>query len=183
MIERMSGHDADAREALVGMQSHYARAAELGRDQPQVFYDVLNCMAADLVLHGAEPAWKGLAASAIADAHRKLDEVVRDDPDFWSVASQSELRIYEAINARQLADAAPAIIDALNDLHDRIGAPSKWRTVHDQAQLVVGDYATRSSDEEKEAALDLVRRLGEMAERAAEPPRARPRRQGKSVKR
>lgn len=183
MIERNCGRDAEAREALVGMQNHYARAAELGRDEPQVFYDVLNCMAADLVLHGAQPKWKGLAVSAIADARKKLDEVVRDDPDFWSVASQSELRIYEAISARQLADAASDIIDALNDLHDRIAAPSKWRTVHDQAQLVVGEYAARASDSEKEAALDLVRRLGEMAERAAEPPRARPRRQGKSAKR
>lgn len=63
----------------------------------------MNRLAAELVLNAGRPGWKGLDAADVKVIRTSLADKVRDDPDFWSVISQTELRVYEAIAQGNLA--------------------------------------------------------------------------------
>jgi hypothetical protein len=140
MIERLAGRGADERRALVKMQRHYARAEACGREQglTGLYYPIMNRLAADLLLNAPRPGWKGLDQAALEDARVELAAINRDNPDFWSIISQTELAMYDAISGGELHDRLPAIARALRDLHARIGSASKWRSVYDQVELMLG---------------------------------------------
>jgi hypothetical protein len=83
----------------------------------------------------------------------------RDDPDFWSVAGLTELRLYEAVAARRLATEGSAIGDEYADLHRRVSGTNYWRSLFDTARFVLDRYAERSGAAEKRACKALLAAL------------------------
>jgi hypothetical protein len=165
LIEAAAGRSREERRAISRMQAHYARAETLGRDGGLAasFYPALNRIAADLVLHAGERGWRGLDPSAVALIRRSLAETVRDNPDFWCVAGQIELSMYEAVATGLLSRARRSIEAAYEDLHTRVAAPRMWGSVRDQAQFVLRRYAARANVAEQRAALALIRALEQRA--------------------
>jgi hypothetical protein len=53
--------------------------------------------------------WKGLDTSMIEATRASLDAKTTADADFWSVAGQTELKLYEALAAGKLTDAVGSI--------------------------------------------------------------------------
>jgi hypothetical protein len=45
------------------------------------------------------------------------------------------------------------------DVYRRVSAPLMWSSVYDTAQFVLGKYSTRTSDEERKAAEDILASL------------------------
>lgn len=171
MIESIAGRRPQADDAIARMRDHYERAEGLGERQelPGVFYPALNRLAGELIVTMTRARWKGFDRNRIDALRTAIAAVVQRDPDFWSVASQTELLIYEAISRRNLQSQLPQIVPALAHLHGRISAPRKWQSIHDQARLVVGRYAHVASGHEKEAARTLLRQVATFA--AATSPR------------
>ena len=135
-------------------------------------------MAADLILEGRKARWKGFSPELLQDARTSSAEAARSAQDFWRVAQQLELSVYESVSRRRLAKGASALFDGLSDLHRRVSAPPMWRSIYDQLQMTVGDYVTRATGTEKATALKLLDRLREMAgldsAQSSEPSRRQP---------
>ncbi len=163
LVEAMAGpRRADAqREALRAMRAHYAAAEQLGEAQGRrdVYYPAMNRMAAELMVEGAREDWPGFAEDDLDAVHASLDARVREDPDFWSVAGQTELLVYEALARRALAGVLPKILQDYEDLHARVPAPWMWASLRDQATFVLTRYAARAGLEEAEAARQLFKQL------------------------
>ena len=158
LIARLEKDDAAETEAIRRMQHHYARAEEIGRAQSlgDVFYPAVNRMAAELFLNAGDAGWGGLAADDVAWLQRTLATKTSEDPDFWSVVGVIELRIYEAVSSRTLADALVDIETRLEDLHSRVAAPRMWASVHDSAQFVLQKYAARVQNAAEQSASDTL---------------------------
>jgi hypothetical protein len=161
MVEALAKDAAAEQRALQGMQRHYGRAERLGRRQRlrDVYYPAMNSMAAELVLDGARKDWPGFDARRLRAVRRSLAEKLRDEPDFWSVVGQGELRMLLAIASGTLADAVGAIVRHFGDVAERMPAPGNWGSVHDQAALVLRGYMGRSTPAEAAAAQRLLGRL------------------------
>ena len=158
MIADARGENAAAAEAIGPVRLHYKEAEELARlhRTPDLFYPALNRMATDLILDGGRPDWRGFDEKFIAEIRAVIDAKNRDDPDFWSLAAETELGMYESLAKGELARALPGIRQAFEDLHRRERALWKWSSVCDQAQFVLPKYAARARDEEKQAAATLL---------------------------
>jgi CHAT domain-containing protein len=159
MVEREAGRAAEAAAAVQQMKLHYARAEALGSsaESSERYYPALNRMAAELVTEAARPGWRGFDAAATAAVRQHLVERSRDDPDFFSVAGLTELRVYEAVAAKQLAPALAAIDAEYSELQRRVSGTHYWRSVHDTARFVLEAYADRvGSAAEKQASAALL---------------------------
>ncbi len=159
MVEREAGRNAEAAAAVQQMQLHYTRAEALGltTESSERYYPALNRMAAELVAEAARPGWRGFDAAATAAVRQSLVERSRDDPDFFSVAGLTELRVYEAVAAMQLAPALAAIEVEYSELQRRVSGTHYWRSVHDTARFVLEPYGARArSAAEKKAGAALL---------------------------
>lgn len=74
-------------------------------------------------------------------ARASLDAKVAQDPDFWSVIGQTELRWYEAVALRSLAPQLPALLAEIADLRARASSARQWASLADKAEFVLGPYA------------------------------------------
>jgi len=146
-------------DALKEMQKHYKQAEDFGREHKLkgFYYPALNRLASDLVLRDGSA--QKLVAADVEAIRGDLDATVADFPEFWNVVSQTELRVYEALDGCGLGASLPQVIDAYNDLQRRIGHPWMWSSVYDQAQFVLSRYKKRATVPEQESADLLLRHL------------------------
>ncbi len=159
MVEREAGRSAEAAAAVQQMKLHYARAEALGSgtESSERYYPALNRMAAELVAEASRPGWRGFDAAATAAVRQSLVERSRDDPDFFSVAGLTELRVYDAVASKQLAPELAAIDAEYSELQRRVSGTHYWRSVHDTARFVLEPYAERvGSAREKQASASLL---------------------------
>jgi hypothetical protein len=143
------------------MKAHYARAEALARatDADELYYPALNRMAAELVTDAAQAGWGGFDPADTAFVRQRLAEKTRDDPDFWSVAGLTELRVYEAVAARALAPVQASIADEYGELHRRVSGTNFWRSLYDTTRFVLDRYQARANAAERRACADLVNLL------------------------
>jgi hypothetical protein len=158
LIERLAEDEKAEREAIAMMHRHYGNAEDLASKAPgqEFFYPAMNRLAAELVMNTGRKDWRGLDADDVARLRAHIEELIRQEPDFWNVVARTELRLYEAIAARRLARERAAIEAEYADLHARVSATWMWRSVHDQAEFVLPKYAARASQEDREAATALL---------------------------
>jgi hypothetical protein len=71
--------------------------------------------------------------------------------------------VLTALAAGQLADAAPALVDAFGNLKARVPAPGMWDSVHADARFTLEPYGGIASAAEKKAAAALLDALQAMA--------------------
>jgi hypothetical protein len=165
MIEAVAGQTEDDVRAVREMKKHYQQAEMLGRrSQPlEFFYPALNHIAADMVLNFGRRGWHGLDPDAVAAVRTSLETKARDDPDFWSILGQTELRLYQALASGELAKSRAALEQEYEELHARVSSARTWATVYDTARFVLPRYASRASATEKHAAEALLKRLRGLA--------------------
>lgn len=153
------------RKAIEGMRAHYFEAQKIGTEKGarDIYYPAMNYLAADVALHAGEAGWK-LNAGIVKACRASLEARSRTDADFWSVAGQTELRIYEALEARKLATTAAGIDRDFSDLAQRVSASWLWASVYDNARFAVEPYTRRSKSETEKSAVKAV--LAGLARRA-----------------
>ena len=151
--------------ALRAMALHYGNAERLARqaDAHDLFYSARNSMSAEMCLAFLERRPAELAADRMRAVQDSLDRAAREQPDFWSVVGQIELRVLAAIAARQLAGQGPALLAEFTDLKSRIAARSMWDSVHTEARFTLEPYQKRASAAERRAAQALLGALEAMA--------------------
>jgi hypothetical protein len=167
LVAAAAGRPADERQAIEAMKIHYQRAVAIGREREasNVFYPGLNYLAAELALNTGRRGWKGIDASVVEATGKSLDARTLADPDFWSVAGQTELRLYKALAGDgQLSSARDSIDLGFQDLHNRVSAAWMWASVYDNARFVLQKYAARAKGKEGKAAAALLDRLATFAQ-------------------
>jgi tetratricopeptide (TPR) repeat protein len=165
MIEAVAGQTEDDVRAVREMKKHYQRAEVLGREnQPlEYFYPALNHMAADLVLNVGRRGWHGVDSDAVVAIQTNLEKRARDDPDFWSILGQTELRLYQVLASGELAGSRAGLEREYEELHTRVSSARMWASVYNTARFVLPRYAARASATEKHAAEALLTRLQNLA--------------------
>ena len=180
LLEGAAKRSREEGKAIASMLESYARAEALGRrDHLDFFYPAMNRMAAELALHAGPRALKTFQSEAIDEVRQAVATKAQDDPEFWSVAGVTELRVYEALAARTLAEQRASIEKEYADLYGRLSAASKWQSIYDTARFVLPKYAKRAPAREAKAANALLKSLaGWAAEKEPSTPTAaaRPRR-------
>jgi hypothetical protein len=158
LVESAAGAALPARRAVQRMRSHYARAERMARaaDLPDLYYPALNRMAAELVVDAATPGWPGFDATHTALVRQRLADKTRDDPDFWSVAGLTELRVYEAVAAGRLAGTLDAIVQDYDELHRRVSGTHHWRSLYDTTRFVLEATMPRTNAAERKAGEALI---------------------------
>jgi tetratricopeptide (TPR) repeat protein len=158
MIEQRAGDTAAERAALQVAADCYGRAEAqtLREGLDNLFYPALNRMALELATRAGQRGWKGFEPSVTAAVRKSLLAKNQDDPDFWSVVGAVEIDLFEALAARRLGDQLDALLAAYGDLHTRMTGRSEWRSVADQADLVLTPYSQRSAAAEATAARQLL---------------------------
>ncbi|MFN7725584.1 MAG: CHAT domain-containing protein [Rubrivivax sp.] len=136
------------RAALQAARAAYAQAETLAAHTPQAdqaFYAGLNRCALDLCLALGDPdAPEPLPALVGVQAlGERIARAVAQAPDFWSVLAQQERALLLAVHQAQLATHAPTLAAAYADAHRRAPAVARWKSVADQARLVLGAYRQR----------------------------------------
>jgi tetratricopeptide (TPR) repeat protein len=158
MIEQRSKDTTAERAALQMAAECYLRAETItmadGLDN--VFYPALNRMALELATRGRQRGWKGFDPATCAAVRKSLAEKNRDEPDFWSVVGGVEIDLYESVARRHLADQVEGLLAAYGDLHNRVTGQSEWRSVADQADLVLTPYSQNANAAESAAAMKLL---------------------------
>jgi len=172
LIERAAGSAQRENAAIARMLGHYEAAERLGieRQCSNLFYPALNRMAAQLVLGTKTRKGPGLDGAAVARVRTELETLARDAPDFWCIAAQSELSLYEAIAAGELAKRQKQLAEGFSDLHRRVDAPRLWTSVADSAAFVLPRYRAWAKQRKGEgrAADALLAVLGGFASRDKE---------------
>ena len=165
IIESDAGRERDALAAIARMKRHTAAAEKIARDgaSPDLHYPALNRLAAELASDAARSDWPGFDEHGLAAVRHSLIEHTRDDPDFWSVAGLTELRMMQAVAARALAREAEPIAAEFSALHARVSAPKDWRSVHDSARFVLDRYARRAASGDQRACREIVELLEDFA--------------------
>ena len=144
MILRAAGGTTEQiTDAITKMRNHYAEAEAVGGDAADVFYPALNRIAADLALAAPQGYRLPDDPAQIAAVRQALDAKERDDPDFWSLAGQLELRCYEALAAGRLHAALKDLLSDYQDLWLRVSSHSYWASVCDQLEFVLHDQLVR----------------------------------------
>jgi CHAT domain-containing protein len=158
LLERLCGHRSAALAAMDQAALAYGRAETQARatNDPQLFYPALNRMALELVAHGHDPAWPGLASGQSQAARQSLEHCVAEAPSFESHAGLVEIDMLQAVARRQLAPVQGALSHALDNLHAKAAAARPWQSLADQAELVLRSYMDYASPAERSAALALL---------------------------
>jgi CHAT domain-containing protein len=166
LLERRHGNKRDAQAAFQTSIDAYQRAEDLARaaGRPDVFYPAANRIALELVASfgprsGTSKPWRGLAAAGSGMVREALRDKARLDPDFWAYAGQIELDMLEAVEARALAERLPGIASRYKELHDRVAALGSWRSVADNATLVLDPYRDVADRNEDQAIAALLAQL------------------------
>ncbi|MBV9880178.1 MAG: CHAT domain-containing protein [Gemmatirosa sp.] len=128
--------DFDAEDVhLKEMASRYQTA----RGQtPNSTYALLNCVAAEIVLHRGEADFPPTVLRDLATARALLTAKANADPDFWSIVGMTEVRLLEAIVTGQFARDRAAIEADFANHHARCRMETDWASVYDQANFVLG---------------------------------------------
>jgi hypothetical protein len=165
LIEAAAGTSRDETRAVEQMHAHYQKAELLGSQAGLAgfFYPALNRMCAEVVVTSGKHRRIMFDKAAVAAVRDDLARRTRDDPDFWSVVGEIELRVYEALGDGCLAGVRAQIEQSYDDLFARVSAPRKWRSVYDTARFVLPKYAKRAPAREKAAAEALLTRLQQFA--------------------
>jgi len=158
--------DAARLSALRAMALHYGNAERLARadEAANLFYPAKNGISADLRLAFLERRPAELAVDRMRAVQESLERAAREQPDFWCVVGQIELRVLAAVAAQQLAGQAPTLIVEFQDLKSRVPAPSMWDSVRDEARFTLEPYQGIASAAERRAAQALLDALRVMAE-------------------
>ncbi|QHE86692.1 CHAT domain-containing protein [Hydrogenophaga sp. BPS33] len=160
MLEGVASAHAARAQAAARMAEHYGHAEALAIQdgRSDAFYPALNLLAAELVAHGNDPHWPGPDAQRLRRVRESLEHKRRDDPDFWSVAGLPELGVYEALATRSLHQAAPTLLAAFEELHQRAGTPWMWASVADQLTFVLEQHEGGNGAHAR-AAAEVLQRL------------------------
>ena len=158
MILRAAGGPAsEIGEAIEKMRNYYAEAQSAGADAADVFYPALNRIAAVLAMTGAGGGRSSVNGARIDEVRQSLVGKERDDPDFWSLAGQIELRFYEALADGRLQPALACLLTEYGDLWNRVSTRSYWDSVRDQLEFVLHDLLVSDNKaQERKAAEALV---------------------------
>lgn len=170
MIEAAAGRPKQERAALARARRQYEEAEAVARSSgtADLFYPLMNRMAAELALHAGRRGWKGLDAACLRDARESTERRAGEDPDFWSVVGQTELKLYECLAAGRLSRDVRALLAEYEDVHRRMSAPWMWSSVLDQLRFVLAGYRRRRRGPETDAADALLERIGRFAEGPAD---------------
>jgi hypothetical protein len=165
LLSRQAGDAAGEAKANDGVLEHYARAEELTRTKKldNLYYPAMNRMAAELVVQSGRDG-SVLEGGRVGEIRQILQDRARTDPDFWSIAGITELQVYIAVDAGNLAGAVPGVLDEYADLHSRMTDVWSWRSVYDTTDYVLAPYARRAADPERAAADRLLDKLAEYAD-------------------
>ena len=152
MIHAAGGNLQAELAALAEMRARYSAARDLARSTTSAdsFYPLMNVLAADLASPLAGRA--RIDAADLAAIRESLAGRVAASPDFWSVVGQTELKMYEAVAAGNLAASRDALWEEFSEHHQRVNAPDKWASVYDNASLILRRYALDHSGAERKAA-------------------------------
>lgn len=152
---------AAAARAFAAARAAYLEAEGLARKTgaADLFYPALNRMALEWVADGGQRGWAGFATADIDDVRHSLHAKIGRDPDFWAHSGLVELDLLCALAARRLASVRPGLEERFTTLADRVRAPHLWRSVADNAGLLLGVYAERHPGAQAEAAQALLAKL------------------------
>ncbi|CAN5878350.1 hypothetical protein BH11PSE8_BH11PSE8_20170 [soil metagenome] len=167
-LEEGTAKAPPSKESLAALQQmalHYGEAEALAvrTRAPNLFYPAKNCIAAELRLAFLQKRKPALTEERVAVVLQSLTEAEAQRPDFWAVVGQIELGLLQALAQRQLAGAAPALIDAFQDLKARVPAPAMWASVYEDACFTLQPYAQLANPGEKRAAAEVLKGLKAMA--------------------
>ena len=165
MVEWRSGRKGEAGKALKAAVAHYAAAEGMARKAgaDNLFYPAKNCISCELRASFLDSGTVSISEERIRDVRESLRKAATDNPDFWSVVGQTELRILSALAAGNLASAEPAVTDTLRELKARVPATGMWDSVYNEAQFTLEPYQALASGDEKRAAGELLAVLKGMA--------------------
>jgi tetratricopeptide (TPR) repeat protein len=165
-LERMAGKQKEEMKALEGMRRQFQTAEEIARRAQDVHaHDpAMSRMEAELALNAGKAEWNGLHASDITYARTSLTLLVSAEPDFWSVVALTELKMFEAISDRKLAQRRAAIEQEFEDVHARASARWLWMAVQDRARVILEKYIERGTAREHHAATGLLATITKFAE-------------------
>jgi hypothetical protein len=154
---------ATARD-LRAMRAAYDNALRAGRSERRadLFYPAANCLAADIVSKAGKSK-VALDRRLVSQIERYVSERSKIEVDFWSVATEIELKQYLALGARALAARLGGLKHRYRDLYARASSARMWSSVYDNAYLVLSGYATgqakrsnKKAGPEREAAEELL---------------------------
>jgi hypothetical protein len=176
LIESAAGHAKAERQAIQAMQYHYYEAVKIAglndtperaakrHDRSGFFYPALNYLAAELVLNGGRHRWKQIDKSVIEKTEQCIAEKATEDPDFWSVVAQTELRLYLALARGTFVKESESFTKEYGNVYKRVTAPWMWSSVYDTLQFVLQIYRSRRSTPESRAADELLATIAPFAE-------------------
>jgi tetratricopeptide (TPR) repeat protein len=163
MVDGVEGRNTTP--SLKGMEEHYRRAESLARTSKlsSSYYPALNRMAAELILKRRESTWAGFDVASVAVVRQNLESQMAHDPDFWAAVSLIELKLYEAIAAKNLSTVAAAIQSQYEELHARVSARWMWGSAADQLRFLFQGYASDNSGDGRalEQLLKVIDRLAD----------------------
>jgi tetratricopeptide (TPR) repeat protein len=170
LLEAAAGRPDEEQRAIANMWTHYsaaesiARTAGAGRDgRPSpLFYPAMNRIAAQLGLPDADSRSAAMDAQTLEAIRGSLSST---PPDFWSVVGHTELDMYVAIAAGQLAQHVDSLVNDFGRHHERVGSRRMWGSVLDDATFVLSRYQRVASPGEQRAAGRLLDTLGILAGR------------------
>jgi hypothetical protein len=122
----------------------------------------MNRIAAQLGLPDADSRSAAMDAQTLEAIRGSLSST---PPDFWSVVGHTELDMYVAIAAGQLAQHVDSLVNDFGRHHERVGSRRMWGSVLDDATFVLSRYQRVASPGEQRAAGRLLDTLGILAGR------------------
>jgi hypothetical protein len=158
MVEWRARRKVEAQTALDAMVKHYvnAEAMALKAGADNLFYPAKNGISAELraaFLHKRLPQLDDARLKVVSDS---LVHAATENPDFWSVVGQTELRILAALAKGNLAGSEPELSAKLRELKARVPAAWMWDSVYNEAQFTLMPYLDFASAAEKRAAQSLL---------------------------
>ena len=161
MLEQRAGRAAAASAALDAAARGYGQAEALAAaaGSSDLFYPGLNRMALELVVHGGRKGWRGLDPARTQAVRQSLAQRTQTDPDVWSSIGQLDVELYEALAEGRLAASLASLAAGYANIHARLNANKAWRTVADQARIVLGAVLARTRGKEQAAAQALLDQL------------------------
>jgi hypothetical protein len=148
---------SDVPQALRQMKAYYDKAWGVAKagDLDDLYYPAANSLASDLALNAGRTV-RELDSAKVDAIRESLKRKTAADPDFWSVVGVTELDQYEAVAKRRFGAAVGKLSKAYEDLHRRVDATHMWKSVYDNAYLVLTGYGARATAREAQAATKLL---------------------------
>jgi hypothetical protein len=165
MVEWRDGKKRAAQNALGAMVEHYTAAEAIAHKlgAGNLHYPAKNAISAEVRAALLRKRLPTISDARIAAVSASLATAAAQHPEFWSVAGQTELLILAALSKGRLARAEPGISASFRDLKERVPAPSKWDSVHNEAQFTLEPYAAMAQPAERRAAMKILTLLEAMA--------------------